>query len=277
MTDPDTSELGPRALYEREVAWAKKHQDVYHQRPALPDAERSAALSEYIDSTMRSFSLESRAIPARPRKGWMGLMCRGLGDLPDVKRPTLEEFPDARRYRLLPYLTLLIPFTCAYVALVVLPQALMSPITATGRAVGGEEGQAIAGTLVIYLILAVVVGFFLWVGPRRFRRALFDAALQEELWFRFSSERWSTGRRVRSCAQFGVAHLANLFVAIITLGGLALVGGVFMWVYLREYRETGDARRATVASARFHAAYNEGAIVLIFLVGVMFAMSSTLS
>ena len=43
MTDPDTSELGPRALYEREVAWAKKHQDVYHQRPALPDAGGRAA------------------------------------------------------------------------------------------------------------------------------------------------------------------------------------------------------------------------------------------
>lgn len=77
------------------------------------------------------------------------------------------------------------------------------------------------------------------------------------------------GRRVRSCAQFGVAHLVNLFVA--------MVGGVFMWVYLREYRETGDARRATVVSARFHAAYNEGAIVLIVLVCAMLALSSTLT
>lgn len=277
MTDPGTSELGPRALYEREVARAKKHQDMYSQRPALPDAERRAALNEYVESTMRSFRLESRAIPARPRKGWLGLMCRGLGDLPDVERPTLEEFPDARRYRLLPYLTLLIPIACAYVALVALPQALMSPITATGHAVGGEEGQTIAGTIVTYLILGVLAGLLLWVGPTRFRSGLFDAALQEELWFRFSSEHWSTGRRVRSCAQFGVAHLVNLFVAIITLGGLALVGGVFMWVYLREHKETGDARRAAITSARFHAAYNEGAIVLIVLVCAMLALSSTLT
>lgn len=273
MTEPQTHDPGPRALVDREKAVAQKHHDASMNRD-LSRAERDRELNEYVESTLRVFSLERHAIPARPRKGWMGLMCRGLGELPDVEMPTLEEFPNARRYRVLPYLTLLIPLTFAFVAFVVLPLALLSPITATGRAVGGNEGQAAAGTFVIFGVLGLLAAVLLWVGPSRFRSGLFDAALGEELWFRFGAEDWSVGRRVRACAQFGVAHFLNLFVAVITLGGLALVGGVFMWVYLREYRESGDARRAAIVSARFHADYNEGAIALIFAVGALLAVAS---
>lgn len=218
-------------------------------------------------------SAEKRMIPARPTKGWIGLMCRGLGELPDSERPTVEEFPDARRYRILPSLTILIPLTCAFVALGVLPAALMSPVTATGHAVGGDEGQLVAGQVVIILVLALVLGLLSYFGPTRLWQALFQAALEEELIFRLGAEDWSHGRRVRSCAQFGVAHLLNLIVAVVTLGGLALVGGVFMWVYLREVRESGDPRRAAIVSAHFHARYNVTAAALIVAVGGLYVAS----
>lgn len=272
MLDEDVTSLGPRAQYQEQEKLTARHLSAYQSLPVGAKAS-GEAFEDYFQSTRSELRLEQRMIPDRPRKGWMGLMCRGLGPLPDVDKPTLDEFPDARRYRLLPYLTILLPIACALLAFAVFPLATLSPITATGKAVGGEEGQSVASTAIMLVVLAVVVGIFLYVGPRRFRRGLFDAALQEELWFRFGSERWAAGRRMRSCAQFGIAHFLNLFVAVITLGGLALVGGVFMWVYLREYRESGDPRRAAVVSATFHADYNTGVCVLILVAGALVVTS----
>lgn len=208
------------------------------------------------------------AVPERPTRGWLGLMCRGLGELLDVSMPSRDEFPEARRYRVLPYLTILVPISFILIVSFVLPWTMFSPVTATGRAIGGEEGQVIAGQVVVLALSLLVIGFFVFVGPRRVKEFLFDAALAEELWFRLGAENWNPRRRVRACIQFGIAHLLNLVVAIATLGALALVGGVYMWVYLREFRESGDPRRAVIVSAHFHAAYNWGALMLLFVSAV---------
>lgn len=258
---------GPRAIYEDASRKSKQATQAAAKTDDLWEASKH--LDDAMDHLRVSVRAETRMIPARPSKGWMGLMCRGLGELPDVDIPHLDEFPDARRYRVLPALTILLPITCAVLAFTIFPLALMSPITATGQAVGGDQGQSMAGTIVLVALLVIVGGIFLFVGPTRFRRGLFDAALAEELWFRLGAEHWYRGRRVRACAQFGVAHLINLFVAVVTLGGLALVGGVFMWVYLREVKESGDPRRAAVVSAQFHADYNTAALVLILAVGAL--------
>ncbi len=64
--------------------------------------------------------------------------------------------------------------------------------------------------------------------------------------------------------RFGVIHLMNLIVAFITLGGLAIVGGVFMKVYLDEYKRSGDSVKAMHTSAQFHADYNMVALGMFF-------------
>ena len=186
--------------------------------------------------------------------------------------PTAGEFPDARRYRVLPYLSILVPLSLLAVVITVLPLAVLSPVTATGRAIGGGTGQTIAGQIVTFTLAAVCVIFLIAVGPKRVKEFLFQAALDEELFFRLGAENWSPWQRVRACLQFGVAHFLNLFVAVATLGALALVGGIFMWVYFRELRDSGDPRRAVIVAAHFHATYNWGAIMFL-LVGALLSLA----
>lgn len=263
-----TNEIGPRAA--SDVAYERAMSAYRNALQARLAGEDGSKYSEVAHEQTRRFEEAAKvAIPERPTRGWMGLMCRGLGELLDVPKPTREEFPEARRYRVLPYLTLLIPIGLIFFMVTVLPWTALSPVTATGRAIGGDEGQMVAGQITTLVLSLVVVAFFFIVGPKKVKTFLFDAALQEELWFRLGAEAWSPGRRVRACIQFGIAHLLNLVVAVATLGGLALVGGVYMWVYLREFRATGDPRQAVVVSAQFHATYNWGAVMLMFAMAAL--------
>lgn len=273
MTSAERNEtMGPRAAcddaYERAMT---AYADAGRARAAGKDA------SEYSEAahkqTRRYRAASEVAIPERPTRGWIGLMCRGLGDLMDVPMPTRDEYPDARRYRVLPYLSILVPISLIVALTLLLPWTAFSPVTATGRMIGGEDGQVIAGQIVMLVLAAVIIGFFIVVGPNRVKHFLFEAALSEELWFRLGAENWSPWRRIRACIQFGIAHFLNLIVAIATLGGLALVGGIYMWIYLREIRESGDPRRAAIVSAHFHATYNWGAVMLLF-VGALLALAS---
>lgn len=262
MTDSAWDSMGPRerALTSLEASNAALAASVH----ATTDSEASAALSESAEHAKR-FQEAQRLAIQRPHAGWLGLMCRGLGELPDLPRPQQEEFPDLRRYRVLPYLTLLLLLGFLTLTALLVPLAVLSPVTAAGRAVGGDGGQLWASRIVVLVLTALVLGLFVVKGVHGVKRGLYRFALDEELWFRFGAEKWSTWQRVRSCAQFGVAHLMNLVLAVATLGGLAVVGRVFMWVYLREVRESGDPRRAAVAAAQFHAAYNWGALMVLFV------------
>lgn len=261
-------ESGPRAAsnvaYEKAT---KAYRDAINAGSAGEDGSKYSEVAH--EQTERFTKAMKVAIPDRPTRGWMGLMCRGLGELLDVPQPTREEFPNVRRYRVLPYLTLLIPIGLIVGTVTVLPWTALSPVTATGRAIGGDEGQILAGQITTLVLSLIVAVFFAAVGPKKVKAFLFDAALTEELWFRLGAESWSPGRRIRACIQFGIAHLLNFVVAIATLGGLALVGGVYMWVYLREFRATGDPRRAVIVSAQFHATYNWGAVMLLLSVSVL--------
>lgn len=254
--------VGPRAARDEAFKGAMKAYE--DGREASKAGEDPAEYYETANKHSKRFrEASAAAIPERPTRGWLGLMCRGLGELLDVSMPSRDEFPEARRYRVLPYLTILVPIFFIISVSFVLPWAMLSPVTATGRAIGGNEGQIVTGQVVILALSLLVIGFFVFVGPKRVKMFLFEAALDEELWFRLGAESWLPGRRVRSCSQFGIAHFLNLIVAIATLGGLALVGGVFMWVYLREFRASGDPRQAAIVSAQFHATYNWGALMLL--------------
>lgn len=262
MTSTDWEAIGPRAA--SDAAYVKAMEAFRASREAWSAGEDGSKYSEIAHEQSERFTEATKvAIPERPNRGWMGLMCRGLGELLDVPMPTQDEFADAPRYRVLPYLTLLIPISLIIFMVTVLPWTALSPITATGRAIGGDEGQLLAGQITSLTLSLIVAVFFAVVGPKKVKAFLFDAALTEELWFRLSAESWPPGRRIRACIQFGIAHLLNFVVAIATLGGLALVGGVFMWVYLREFQATGDPRRAAIVSAQFHATYNWGAVMLL--------------
>lgn len=254
---------GPRAEYAHLSRQFHHHIACADNRTAELDG-RADALKQAKAIARQLDELDERRI-VLPERGWMRWMRRGLGPSPDVDRPTQEEFTDLRRYRLLPYLTLLVPIAGVFTVSQMAPATLVSPVTATGQAVAGDQGQQWASYGLIVLIGALVLAALTWLGPTRLRAALWDLALDEELIFRFGSEQWTRWQRTRSCLQFGVAHLVNLVVALVTLGALALVGAVFMWVYLREVRAHGDPRRAAATAAHFHADYNWGAVLLILL------------
>ena len=261
MTNPTCDPKGPRE--QALAAFEASNRALTASAKATTPSEASAALRESAEHAQR-FQEAQRLAVERPHSGWLGLMCRGLGELPDLARPQPDEFTDLRRYRVLPYLTLLVLIGFLILTALLVPLAVLSPVTATGRAVGGDGGQLWASRIVVFVLTALVLGFFVTKGVHGVKRGLYRFALDEELWFRFGAENWSTSQRIRSCAQFGVAHLANLVLALATLGGLAVVGRVFMWVYLREVRESGDPRRAAVVAAQFHATYNWGALMILF-------------
>lgn len=266
MTDSTWDAMGPRqkALTSLEAAT-----DALTTAKDAPTGDEFSAAMEESNEHMQRFRDAHRQAVERPHGGWIGAMCRGLGELPDLARPQRDEFTDLRQYRVLPYLTLLILLGFIIITALLVPLAVLSPVTATGRAIGGDGGQLWASRIVVFVLTAVVLGFFVIKGVHGVKRALYRFALDEELWFRFGAENWSTWQRVRSCAQFGVAHLANLVLALVTLGGLAVVGRVFMWVYLREVRESGDPRRAAVVAAQFHATYNWGALMVLLCGAVL--------
>lgn len=214
--------LGPRATYQQ--AQERMRQSLVQATTNLSVDYKGAAahLETAREEDAPSEAARQVMIPSRPGRGWLGLMCRGLGPLPDVSEPTRDEFPDVRRYRVLPYLTMLIPLALIFVATTLMPWAMTSPVSETGYVIGGETGSLVARIVIIAGVSGLLAWLLLWVGPAKARRGLFDFALHEELLFRFGSERWTRRQRVQSCVQFGVAHLMNLIVAVVTLGGLTL-------------------------------------------------------
>lgn len=209
--------------------------------------------------------------------GWMRFVTRGLPQFPDVAKPDPAEYSDIRRYRVLPHL-LMVGVLAALMAVgKILPGLLLTPVRAAETAIAPESTGIGASGWIILVVSVLLVVMFVIAGPRRFYSGLLASALEEEVQFRMGSESWTFWQRARSCAQFGFAHITTPIVALLTLGGLALVGVVFMWVYLREFKESGDPRRAAVTAAYFHADYNIGALVWILLLGLLVATAVILA
>ena len=117
-----------------------------------------------------------------------------------------------------------------------------------------EEGAVATGKL---LIVAIVVGMYLLLKRKRKAESFLDnAALEEEQWFRQGAETWSWSKRVTSCLSFGAAHLTMLIYPFAVNIVQVILGGVFLWVYLREYRLSEDSERATLVVTKLHATYN---------------------
>lgn len=213
----------------------------------------------------------------RPRTGWMGLMVRGLGQIPSDTVPSQHEFQNVRRYRLLAVAAVIATLVIITASVSMLPILRISPVSVSAQAIGGDGSGTTFMRILSALICTGVLLFFCVLGPRKVYAFLFSAALSEEIAFRFGAEEWSAKQRIRSCAQFGLAHLMNLIVPIIALITITLVGGGCMWVYLREVKRTGDRRKALVSATHFHATYNVTILVVGVIVTGLFFLAPMLS
>jgi hypothetical protein len=91
------------------------------------------------------------------------------------------------------------------------------------------------------------------------------AAINEEQAFREGSEGWTPWERFRSCLSFGLIHQPSLIYVFGMFLPHMIMGGVFMWVYLRTYRRTQRRRTAVLAASVFHRVYNRVALSVVIV------------
>ncbi len=92
------------------------------------------------------------------------------------------------------------------------------------------------------------------------------AAIFEEQAFREGAEHWNASQRIISCLAFGAIHMINLIYPLATILPLALGGGLFMWVYLREQKKTRFRRSAVLEASIAHRVYNRIALFVVLTV-----------
>ncbi len=136
------------------------------------------------------------------------------------------------------------------------------------------QGPHIARSLITSTIILTIIGSMLllefvsfvatWLNWQRFTKSryyhpskfLLFMAMSEEVIYRKGSQDWPLRRRIKSCITFGLWHFLNLVVPLGALAGLALAGGVFMWVYLRAFHRSQSESLAVLESAIVHTTYN---------------------
>ncbi len=204
----------------------------------------------------------------RPRSRWARLISRPLGPLPaDLPWVGYDraEFAAAPSNRWLGVLAAILVVGAVATVITFVPVLGTTPVT---LAFGVDWGGWVTIVLITVLLVAMPI-----IARRRSGRSLpalvHQLALNEELWFRAGSERWTVGQRLYSCAAFGFVHLTNLIYSLATCGVLIAVGGLFMLVYRHRHQVTGDTRQAVVAAAKVHATYNLvlGAVLYLAVTG----------
>lgn len=163
-----------------------------------------------------------------------------------------------------------IGLSVAFPGLLISPLSLFMTATDIG---GGEAGHSVVMNILftVIAIVAIVMMIFNRNGARKF---VFNAALNEEMWFRSGAENWTIRQRFVSCVSFGFCHVINLVYPVVTLVALSLVGAVLMAVYLAEFKRSRDVERATLASAKLHAVYNHYAFGLVVVVIALVAVAT---
>jgi hypothetical protein len=266
--------------------------------PGSPERSRLNAELESLDNFLGLFELlefstkqrqeleerDEEVIPdvecieqyTRPEGKIIGIFSKWLGPLP-VPAPEVEATAEALA-KVAPHQLLAITtLACFMIGVTWLgqtaPWLLVTPLSVLRLFFGGASshapGDGTTISLVISTVLNVVILAFCANTLIRKRQDLFDDidkfACREEQWFRMGAENWSTRQRVVSCFSFGACHVFNLFYPIVSLLGLSFVGGVLMFVYLREYKRSGSVQLATLASTRLHAVYNRYALTLMLV------------
>jgi hypothetical protein len=105
-----------------------------------------------------------------------------------------------------------------------------------------------------------------WAVPAVFLTLLLPAlplfAEREERMFRLGAEEWSTARRIRRGAEFGLVH-AVIGIPIGVALALSVGGWYFTAMYLRGWRRTHDLGSALLESTRAHLTYNLEVLVIV--------------
>lgn len=217
----------------------------------------------------------------RPR-GWLTRLLERLdlvGPFPDDSRVSgsAEEFRDVPARAPIAVLAVVFTYAAVIGATFLVPDLAISPVSA----VSGPDLGSVITTVVAYGLVAVL-GFFVIRrllrrrhGGRSVWTVLCQAALTEELIFRYGHETWSRPQRIKAAAAFGAAHVINLIYTLITCAVLIGVGMIYAAVYRAELRTTGDRRRAVLVAAKCHALAN--AVILgVLAVLVMMLVSADL-
>lgn len=203
----------------------------------------------------------------RPTGWFASALNRPLGVLPKramVIQPNKEALTEVKSYWPHAVATL----TVAIVSLILLTSYVswmrVSPYSLTYGAVyqlTGAPWLADLLSFVAFIWLIKKVGFTIKNYPTEGK--FFDkVSMVEEQWFRMGAESWTWQQRLYSCAAFGFVHVMNFIYPVASLLVVGFVlGGAAMVVYLREHARSGDARLATLASAKFHASYNRLAVI----------------
>lgn len=143
----------------------------------------------------------------------------------------------------------------------------------------------------IFALIGVFIGFSARRGGKKKGRTqsphtygLFNqAALYEEQVWREGSHRWGFGQRLVSCFTFGAIHMVNLIYPLASILPLTVAGGVFMFIYLRTYKQYRlqgrvHARRdATLRAAVAHRLYNRCALALMAVFIIVLITDGTMN
>ncbi len=205
----------------------------------------------------------------RPTKGFSGIISRFL---PKINEGALLIHPTEMRMKRTRSSWILAAAMLLGVALTAFGLSTLLPWTRTSVfSILSDFSLTLAGPVWGSLIALIVVIILMFILARTsdglpgYQTTSFinNAAMFEEQWFRMGAEKWSIAQRVWSCILFGFVHVANLIYPVSLLIALVGVGGVFMAVYLREYRKSGSVENALMASTKLHATYNRFAFVYI--------------
>ena len=222
----------------------------------------------------------------RPNGRVSRLFNRVLAPHPVMPVYEYEKSHDVPKYFFGPLLTVIAVIAAVIAISVFIPELVVSPMSLffsgidlliPGDSTSSEtttEGSSAVDWFffALYGLVLVLAGLAI-----RFRQGFVKfinaAALHEEQWFRAGAENWTTRQRVFSSVSFGFLHIVNLIYPLSVLIVLCAAGGVFMAVYLRQYRRTGSTEAATRAAGKFHAMYNLFALGFMVLIALIYLPS----
>lgn len=232
----------------------------------------AAILSDQISTNFAEWtqSIEAKTLrlghyvrPSGIVTKWFTRLLAPLPDGMETINPTDEALEKVPSYRWLPILTIAGVVTFILTMLTFVPWLGTSPFSLIFSAASINASSQVSSLSIFFTVVAIVIVFLALIKPHVVKKVIDEVACSEEQWFRSGAENWTTMQRIRSCAAFGFCHVINIVYPLVTLIALTITGGIFMAVYLHEYRRSGDVGLATLASTKFHAAYNRYAFGLL--------------
>lgn len=250
-------------------------------RQAAIDAEREVLRAEWDDLlAKRSAAAEyERTKYMRPTGRLANPLSKWLGPLPErqlVIQPTDEAMQEVPAYRLQAGVLVMVLIALVSGLVWLSTWTLASPVLVVLNGFYELLGDAMAASFATgFLFLGFMAYCMTKTENSPYKGGVANTmAMADALWFRTGAESWSRSQRIRAVLGFTFKQWYGLVLTLPSLLVFGVLGTVLMWVYLREYRRTGDTRLATLASAKFHATCYR-ALVAIMVAVVCVALVST--